>query len=446
MIKQLKENKAITLISLVITIVVLMILAGVAINLTLGENGVFRKAKQAKEQYGNAAESEEQQLNELYTQLNSGESLPENTPTTDAGTEVKLPDNWAKQTMRYVSVVDGKEVTNTTKVATVYAVSTGSGESVPVPYGFYYVGGTKSSGVVISDNANDKNKYSGQENVGKDLVGNQFVFIPCTIENYTKKNDWGYITSGMSWDTSTNSAEKTQIKKYGGFYVGRYEAGTSSATFSTDINAAVSTSNWQNACYTTANASAESKATTKAGDIPWFHADYSTAVTMSERMYNKDTDYVTSGLITGTQWDMMLKWMSTTADNSDLKANSNWGNYNNTTLTDCEGKYVTVNTSNGTTSAWQSNTTKTNRYSGVYALLTCGASETAKKKNLYDVAGNLWEWAQEYVNYSSTTNLFSLRGGSFGNAYASGPACYRHSNTASSTGTIRGFRPALYMK
>ena len=55
----LKEKKAITLIALVITIVVMLILAIVTINLTLGDNGIFKRAKLAKEQYQNA-ESQEQ--------------------------------------------------------------------------------------------------------------------------------------------------------------------------------------------------------------------------------------------------------------------------------------------------------------------------------------------------------------------------------------------------
>lgn len=49
--KKLKVCKGITLITLVITIIILLILAGVAINLSLGENGIFKRAKQAKEQY-----------------------------------------------------------------------------------------------------------------------------------------------------------------------------------------------------------------------------------------------------------------------------------------------------------------------------------------------------------------------------------------------------------
>ena len=54
-----RNNKAITLIALVITIVVLIILAAVAINLSLGNNGIFNRAKTAKEQYQNAQDYEE---------------------------------------------------------------------------------------------------------------------------------------------------------------------------------------------------------------------------------------------------------------------------------------------------------------------------------------------------------------------------------------------------
>lgn len=52
------KNKGITLIALVITIIVLIILAGVSINLTLGENGIFNKAKYAKEEVNKASERE----------------------------------------------------------------------------------------------------------------------------------------------------------------------------------------------------------------------------------------------------------------------------------------------------------------------------------------------------------------------------------------------------
>ena len=123
---------------------------------------------------------------------------------------------------------DDNLIENVEKVATVYSVSVGNEETVPVPKGFYYVGGSIKSGVIISDNEADK--YDGQTDktthkYATKLKGNQFVWIPCTINEYTKI-DFG-MSNVSSWDIETNTAEKEQIEKYGGFYVGRYEAGVS---------------------------------------------------------------------------------------------------------------------------------------------------------------------------------------------------------------------------
>ena len=67
----MKNNKGITLVALVITIIVLIILAGISINLILGNNGIITIAKKAKENIELATIEEETQLNELYTQLES---------------------------------------------------------------------------------------------------------------------------------------------------------------------------------------------------------------------------------------------------------------------------------------------------------------------------------------------------------------------------------------
>ena len=64
-----KNSKAITLIALIITIVILIILAGVVISLSLGNNGLFNKAKDAKEQYLNAQNYEESQIGEFDSKV-----------------------------------------------------------------------------------------------------------------------------------------------------------------------------------------------------------------------------------------------------------------------------------------------------------------------------------------------------------------------------------------
>jgi len=65
----MKKQKGITLVSLVVTIIVLIILAGVTINAILGENGIITIAKQAKENMELAQEKEQTELNELYVQI-----------------------------------------------------------------------------------------------------------------------------------------------------------------------------------------------------------------------------------------------------------------------------------------------------------------------------------------------------------------------------------------
>lgn len=259
----MKSIRGITLVALVITIIVLLILTGITISTLTSDNGIIQKALLSKENtnYAQAEEKvklavlgsydEERKINKEYLKENINQidgltdkiteiiefpidvivdnykftiletgivkyagkntnSLPENTEQTEAGTEVTLDETWKAKTIRYIDTIEGTEIKEVTEVATVYAIATGKGEKVPVPYDFYYVGGTIDSGVVISDNKNDKNKYKGQEIVGRDLEGNQFVWIPCTEEDY-KKNDWGYANS--SWDILTNSAELTRNSK-----------------------------------------------------------------------------------------------------------------------------------------------------------------------------------------------------------------------------------------
>ena len=465
-ILQRNKQKGITLIALVVTIIVLLILAGVAINLTVGKNGIFNKAKFAKEKYTNEEYLEQEQLNELDAYLTKDGSLPENTKDTDMGTQVKLPSEWYSVAAAYVSTEDGNTVTKEVKTASVIAVATGSGETVPVPNGFYYVGGNKSTGVVISDSKEDQNKYAGYKedgktakDVGVDLEGNQFVWIPCTIENY-KKKDFGATYANAGWDDQTDGVEKNQIRKYGGFYIARYEAGLGASGVENPMQAVTATTNstyswsWQSDVYTKEKVSSTAKPTSKANEIPWYHTNYFTAVEMSDRMY-ADSSSVYSGLITGTMWDVMVQYI---ASSSEYTSSGDWGNYNDSSINLDRGYYTNVNSS-GTTDGFKAVTSKQKsgtRASGYnFVLLSTGASDAAKRKNVYDVAGNLWEWTTEsayvasYSNYSKTNfkvNTHALRAGSFNAGYGSRPACFRTGNYAANTGTHMGFRVALYIK
>ena len=73
----MKKQRGITLVSLVVTIIVLIILTGISINTLVGQNGVITRAQQAKENMMLAQQREEEQLNEIYEQLEgSNQGIP----------------------------------------------------------------------------------------------------------------------------------------------------------------------------------------------------------------------------------------------------------------------------------------------------------------------------------------------------------------------------------
>ena len=88
--KKMKNQRGITLVSLVITIIVLIILAGISINIVLGENGIITRAQQAKENTVLAQEEEARQLNTLYSQLNYIDGSNGNTGDVDSEAIQKL--------------------------------------------------------------------------------------------------------------------------------------------------------------------------------------------------------------------------------------------------------------------------------------------------------------------------------------------------------------------
>ena len=129
--------------------------------------------------------------------------------------------------------------------------------------------------------------------------------------------------------------------------------------------------------------------------------------------------------------------------NTDCRS---WGNYGNVVSAEYTGYHST-----DCYSDWLTNTiTKlgdyTNRFIFPTGMFVNENKGTTEKKNIYDVAGNVWEWTTEVSQYSTSNSV--LRGGGAGHDGIGHLATYRDGNGPSMTWTAWsiGFRLVLYVK
>ena len=377
-----KFNQGITLVALVVTIVVLLILSSVSLNLVLGDNGIIVKAKEAAETTAAAQEKEAMERNLLEKELENSLSTPVVEPT----------------------------------------------DGVKIPTGFYYVGGTKASGIVISDNKNDKNKYRNQKVVGTDLLGNQYVWIPCTTDNtssdlqYTR-TEWGVevdgddnsraikdeltltdasvtysdadTANGINADVSKEivaqiNAEKTSVAKYGGYYIGRYEVGKNGDT-----------------------------AVVKYNQTPYASITWSTAYGLAKQIITNSE--ATSYLCSSYAWDTAVNFIqnNSTAKNYATSIEGFNGNWNPQEVKDPSGNVI--------------------KPAGTSQQLNTGL--TTQFCNIFDMGGNEGEFTTELNPGTSETVV--LRGGAY---YDSSPAGYRWDGSSGGADVFFGFRATLFLK
>ena len=147
------------------------------------------------------------------------------------------------------------------------------------------------------------------------------------------------------------------------------------------------------------------------------------------------TNEVQSLLVTGTMWDTVMKWLEN--DNINVQTNSSgWGNYNDVEVTEINGYY-----NNHKMEESQFISAKSKLVNESYILKT-GESEFTKKKNIYDLAGNMWEFTNE-IYLSNCV----CRGGGYDNFASNYPAAYRDNYATSDVAyNVRSFRVALYIK
>ena len=227
-----------------------------------------------------------------------------------------------------------------------------------------------------------------------------------------------------------NEAKNNMLRsvyKNGGFWIGRYEVGDADATASNTTR--------------TDTTGTSNTALIKANQIPY---NYVTCLQAQELATGLSTGGKTGSLMFGIQWDLTCKFLEVKTDlnEDDIKKDStNWGNYNNSPIILSQGKY---NTSPDEADNQWLDIVPGNK-TGIM-LLTTGASEDTNKMNIYDFAGNVWEFTLEtYTNNTAGYNCVR-RGGYYRNLDPVYPCPVSYHNNIHTTlqQHILGFRLSLY--
>lgn len=153
-------------------------------------------------------------------------------------------------------------------------------------------------------------------------------------------------------------------------------------------------------------------------------------------MYSANEIGATSTLCYGVQWDAAMKFVE---DSTHSTSNStNWGNYydNAWNITRTTASY-----SEDDGESYTPITSNKEKTSSESFLLTTGASDSFKAKNIFDLAGNVYEWTMEAD--SSTGRV--CRGGRYGGNGSDYPASCRSSHDPTISDYDFGFRSALYL-
>ena len=449
----LKQN-GITLIALVVTIAVLLILAGVSLNAIFSENGIIKRAQDAQNKMDQATQNDLDSINELNNWIDgktNGSSGGNTTGGGDTPTEKPL-------------ITDSSLTSNdrTTSESTTVIAKDKKGNQVVVPGGFKISSASGESvqqGIVIEDKDGNQFVWVPVSNINGDgsnkIVKDDGSEVEITLGRYTfatsspgtptikqKGSEYDQTTLAQATSgtlntkygvaestyyfyelngsrpgkeksdlTGTNTTaknlkdfiEKTESNK--GFYIARYEASYGSGYNSSGTDTATKFGNAKPLSKVSKANSDSSMNYNNSGTL-WNYITQQQAALVSQNMYKNDK-YVESDLINSYAWDTAIVYIQ-------AMGNSNYANADR-----------------------ENNTT----------LKNTGLTEDEKCK-IFDMAGNTFEWTTEYS--TSTTGGYpspcTCRGGSY---YGSGFYTSRRDNgyySANNSSDTRSFRPLLYVK
>lgn len=236
----------------------------------------------------------------------------------------------------------------------------------------------------------------------EDDKGNQFVWIPVNIDSldYYKEN-------------SIENIDENIIKN-GGFYISRYEAGVSEEMASTNGNISETTNN------------IEAIPVSRHNVRPWNYISWNIANKNAESMYNNNK--IKSDLLTITQTKIVDDWLAQAGFNVTTDSSA-WGNYSNANI-EIEGL---------ASSDFGKNYKESTGKFGENIIIATGVAEQNKSNNIYDWAGNLWEYTD--TQYEQTEYYFS-HGGYYGTPGNASPASCTNAFTGEPSSKV-GFRVVL---
>lgn len=399
-----KKNPGITLIALVVTIVVLLILAGISISMLTGQNGILNRATEAKEKTEKAQIDESDKMVQMEVMVKTaGKSIPNPSSYGENPNAQATADGAGK----YFALPDGaKYITGTVDTGVVVEIK--GSEFVWVPVDDVVLDNDRVDELPTSSEngtLNGKTYTPMAVKVGDDYKGLLYNFNESTSwlmyssnENYqgnaTEYREPDVVSAYDGTDTDTVEGKITlekltkeynvmieSVLKYKGFYVARYEAGLDNTTNEVVFkNASITANN-----VTTANAQNSETST-------WY------GLYKKIKTFTTNNDKVVSNMIWGSQYDAMMNWM--------VKMGKKVG------IVDDEKRNLETIT---------------------------GKKENDILNNVYDLYGCHYEWTME----ASRTSFKAFRGGANGMSYS--PSSRRNDYPNESV-NYHSSRATLYIK
>ena len=468
----MKKNKGITLVALVVTIVVLLILAGVSINLVLGNNGIIAKAKDAETKSAEASQNDLKGMNGLVSEMegalagngnNGGETQ---TPEITIG-EAKVVAN-SDGTGSAITDAASVYLGNTLYITFSHSITGGTTVvDKTIPYAVtkngtytFTVTGTvngksykKNVSVTVNQfkdvyeymQTNTKVTYPDGEVwipegfkvaedsastvqggvVIEDKDGNQFVWVPVTTLADYKRTAYSTNVATEETDTATNSIKIKPTSSSSYYYTEALpeDEKTSVERYKGFYIGRYEAGDKENTEAKTLRRSNDvtKTVTIKANQAPYNYVKITQAISLAEGFATKQGYKAKTKLVSSYAWDTTIAFIQKV--NSDYGNSSEEGNYK-----DIAFSYTDIT---GASKTKEKNSS---------VLVPTG--QTTPVCNIYDMGGNVWEWTTE--SCSDTDGPYAIRGGGYNLTFAYSTAGSRNIISDNANDFI-GFRLTLFM-